>query len=268
MLFACVSVAPDDEGMPFCQDALLLAGHGSSHYTDAGRLLHRHAEALRTGGHFAEVAVGLLRGAPGMGEALASLCAPVIHVVPCFMEAGYFTRVAVPAALRGHRLRDGQLLHVCPPVGAHAGLARLIEGRALRACGVDPSSLSLVLAGHGSARAPGRFTLLHRHRTTLAAMQRFGQVRVSFLEEPPLLADVLAALRTSPTAVLGLFAGEGGHVRDDLPGLVAAEQACRGTGCPPLWDLGTIADDPALPSIILDLVGAKYGLPPVLATEV
>jgi sirohydrochlorin cobaltochelatase len=55
--------------------------------------------------------------------------------------------------------------------------------------------------------------------------------------------------------VIGWFAGEGGHVREDLPALLAAERAGRGRTGAALLDLGIIADDPAMPSIILDIVG-------------
>ena len=250
--------------MAFYRDALLLVGHGSSRYADAAGVLLAHAETLRAGGHFAEVAVGLLRGTPGVEEAVAGLKASVIRVVPFFMEDGYFTRVAVPAALRRHRLRDRQVLHISPAVGTHDRMANLIEGHVLRNCFINHDALSVVLVGHGSARAPGRSTALHRHQAHLTAMQRFGRVLVAFLEEPPLVSGLLAGLRTVPTAIVGFFAGEGGHVRDDLPGLVAAELACRGAGAAPLWSLGGIAGDPALPALILDHVTTTDSFSPSL----
>lgn len=80
-------------------EALLLIGHGSARYADAGQVLEAQAEALRATGRFAEVGVGFLAGTPSPAEALASLSAATIHVVPFFMEDGYFTRVALPRAL-------------------------------------------------------------------------------------------------------------------------------------------------------------------------
>ena len=74
-----------------------------------------------------------------------------------------------------------------------------------------------------------------------------------------LVASLLADLRTVPAAVVGFFAGEGGHVRDDLPALIAAARAHRGAGGAPLSDLGTVSDDPAMRRVILDQVAAAVG---------
>ena len=52
-------------------------------------------------------------------------------------------------------------------------------------------------------------------------------------------------------AVVGLFAGEGGHVRDDVPRLIAEATAARSGA---VLDLGFIGDDPGMPAIILDRV--------------
>ncbi len=52
--------------------------------------------------------------------------------------------------------------------------------------------------------------------------------------------------------VIGFFANQGGHVRDDMPALIAAEQASRGeAGLLVRFD-GSAIDDPALVLIILD----------------
>jgi sirohydrochlorin cobaltochelatase len=237
--------------MTFPGDALLLVGHGSSRHPDAARPLLGHAAALLADGAVAEAAVGLLRGTPDAASALAGLTAPLIHIVPFFMEDGWFTRTAVPAALgltgpwtdRGPRR-----LHYCPPVGPHPGLATLIERRTLQAV-ADPADCTLVLVGHGSSRRPGRRLALHAHQATLLATRRFAAVLTACLEEPPFLPAVLAGVPAGPVAVIGLFAGEGGHVREDLPGLLSSARVQRGAA---LIDLGTVGDDPLMRGIILD----------------
>jgi sirohydrochlorin ferrochelatase len=206
---------------------------------------------LRAQRRFASVAVGLLNGEPSAAEALATLAPHVVHVVPFFMEQGWFVREAIPRAL-GHGL--GHELRYHAPVGVHRDMATLAAARVLRVCGCDASRFAVLLIGHGSARAPGRRMALHRHVEALSATRQVGQVRAAFLEEPPLVADVLREWRASPVAVVEFFAGEGGHVRDDLPALLAAEHAARGDAGAPLVDLGVIADDPAMPRIILDQV--------------
>lgn len=239
-------------------DALLLVAHGATRFADAGRLLHDHAQVLRAQRRFAEVSVGLLNGQPAAVEALAALVPHVVHVVPFFMEQGWFVREAIPRTLgegHGHELRYHQ------PVGVHPNMAQLAAARAQRVLGAGAARFAVLLVGHGSARSPGRPMALHRHVQALSAARIFAQVRAAFLEEPPLVADALREWRALPVAVLGWFAGEGGHVREDLPALLSAERAARGGAGARLLDLGVIADDPAMPRIILDQVtgGATAG---------
>ena len=219
------------------EHGLLIVAHGSARYPDAVRTALAHADAIRTSGQFAAVAVGLLNGAPSVADALASLGPRVIHVVPFFMEDGYFTRVAVPKALGGADVR------LYPPVGTHPGMAGLILGR-VRRFGLLPEELSLVLVGHGSARAPGRRMALHEHAERLR--DRFAAVHVAFLEEAPLVADILAGLRGPAIAVMGVFAGEGLHVRDDLPALIG--------GVAGLTDLGSAGEEAGMAALIVDQV--------------
>ncbi len=233
------------------RDALLLIGHGAPRFADAARILEAHADTLRRRGCFADVATGWLNGRPSAADALASVSSCLVHVVPFFMENGWFVREGVPAALRG----GDRALCFHPPVGVHPDMAVLAAARVERACG-SSAGLSVLLVGHGSACSPGRRMALHRHAEWLAGTRRFARVRAAFLEEPPLVADALAEWRAEPVAVLGFFSGEGGHVRDDLGQLLRTEQARRGVAGVALIDLGLIADDPAMPEIILQQVAA------------
>ena len=231
----------------FPNDALLLIAHGSARYPDAGRTAHLHAGTIRAQGHFAAVGVGFLQGSPSPAEALARLGARTVHVVPFFMEDGYFTRVVVPRALAD---AEGADIRLYAPVGLHEGMAALIEARIATAC-PDTSATSLILVGHGSARAPGRPMALHRHAERLRGAVPFAEVQVAFLEETPSVADSLAAARGASIALIGVFAGEGLHVRDDWPALIAASRRRHG---PIIHDLGTIGDDPGLAALMVDQV--------------
>lgn len=233
----------------FPNDALLLVGHGSERYPDAGAVMRRHAERLREANRFAQVEVALLHGAPSVDDALARVGAGALRVVPFFMEDGYFSRVALSAALRGHPAR------FCPPVGVHDGMTRLIERRALAACvglGIPSRTTAVLVVGHGSSRAPGRTLALHRHASRLAATELFACVEAACLEEVPFAADALHGLRAHPVVVVGYFANEGGHIRNDVPALVTAEQAARGEAGFGVRFFGSVTDDPAMTGIILD----------------
>jgi sirohydrochlorin cobaltochelatase len=233
------------------RDALLLIGHGAQRFADAGRILEAHADTLRRGGCFADVATGWLNGRRNPADVLASISARVVHVVPFFMENGWFVREGVPAVLRG----IDRALRFHPPVGVHPDMAVLAAARVERACGPS-AGLSVLLVGHGSARSPGRRMALHRHAEWLAGTGRFARARAAFLEEPPFVADALTEWHAEPVAVLGFFFGEGGHVRDDLGGLLRKEHARRGVAGAALIDLGLVTDDPGMPQIILQQVAA------------
>jgi sirohydrochlorin cobaltochelatase len=230
--------------------ALLLVAHGSARYPDAAEVLHRHAAALRADGVFRRVEVGLLNGAPSVAEALARIDAAEVRVVPFFMEAGYFTREAIPRAIGGDRRA-----RLYPPVGTHDGMAGLIERQALAACeamGVPSRTAAILVAGHGSASAPGRTLALHEHAARVGWTTLFARVDSACLEEAPFVAGALRGLRHHPVVVIGFFAGDGGHVRDDVPALVAAERAARGQGGPGVRFNGSVTDDPTMVRIILD----------------
>ena len=238
-------------------EALLLIGHGSARYPDAGGAMLRHADVLRQANRFAQVEVALLNGGPSVGEVLGRIGAPTIRVVPFFMEDGYFSRVAVPQAI--HTAVPNERIVRCPPVGVHDGMAGMIEHQAMAACAAGatpPRDAAVLIVGHGSSNAPGQALALHRHAARVAATELFVRVEAACLEEPPFVADALAGLRAHPVMVIGFFANHGGHVRDDVPALIAAEQAMRGGDGPAVRFHGCVADDPMMVQIIIDQAGS------------
>ncbi len=153
--------APRSVAATESKDAILLIAHGSARYPLAARPAEAHLARLTAADPTRFVALGLLNGTPSVAQALAALHAPRIRAVPFFMEDGWFTRVAVPAALVG----DARVV-LCPPIGVHPGMARLIIDSLHRGCaerGLDPTGTAVLIVGHGSARAPGRALALHQH---------------------------------------------------------------------------------------------------------
>jgi sirohydrochlorin cobaltochelatase len=255
-------------------ETLLLIGHGSVRYPDAGDILRRQVDRLRPNKLFAHIDMGLLNGSPTVSEALSAIGSPIIRVVPFFMEDGYFNRVAIPRAI-GAAMPENEIVEISwdstatapierldrqrillrPPVGTHDGMAGIIERQALAGCtqlDVASRTTAVVVVGHGSSTAPGRALALHRHAARVASTGLFARVEAACLEEAPFVADTLSMLRAHPVVVIGFFANLGGHVRDDVPALTAAERAARGaTGRAVLFH-GSVTDDPAMTQIILD----------------
>ncbi len=245
----------------FAHDALLLIGHGSSRVQGAARPLIAHAKVIRGSGRFGEVAVGMLRGEPNAALAFDTLTAPVVHVVPFFLEDGYFTQVAIPELLLP-RAHDSRRIRFCQPVGLNAGIATLLERRLLRHCEsleTDPKTVCVLLVGHGSSKHPGQARALRRHADTLRSSGIFGSLRVAYLEEAPTVAEALAGARDNVVLVLGYLANEGVHASRDLPEPIAAERSWRGTALPPIHDLGAIGADDSLPALIAEQAIAETG---------
>jgi sirohydrochlorin ferrochelatase len=117
---------------------------------------------------------------------------------------------------------------------------------------VPACEAAVLVVGHGSSKAPGRALALHRHTAEVAGTGMFARVEAACLEEPPFVAHMLAELRPYPVVVIGFFANRGGHVLDDVPGLIANEQAARGAGGLAVRFHGSVTDDPAMTRIILD----------------
>lgn len=226
---------------------LLLVAHGSGQYPDAASPALAQAAALRRMGEFAEVEVATLASSPTVPEALTRIGAPRVLCVPFFMEAGYFTRVAIPRAVGD----DGRV-RFCEPVGTHKALPSVITALAEQGCtalGISPDQAAVLVVGHGSASAPGRDLALYDH---VRQLHGFARAEAACLEEAPLIGDALAAMRGWPVIIVGFFAGHGMHVRDDVPRAVADEYAVRGAEGPPVRFQGSVGDDPAMASIIRD----------------
>jgi sirohydrochlorin cobaltochelatase len=231
---------------------LLLVGHGSAASTHPARVLETHAAHLRATGLFASVGIGVLSGEPNAARALAALETETIHVVPFFMSDGYFSETALPRALGSAAVLPR--VRICAPVGSHPGLAGLIAARALRHADdarILPTAISLLLVGHGSKTSAASERTTRLHATAVAALKFFAVVEVAFLEQAPKFSEAVLQGTAGPLAVLGLFAGEGLHGGEDMPGLIAAARRQRGTTGSPLLDLGVIGDEAGMADLVL-----------------
>lgn len=182
---------------------------------------------------------GATLAAPGALEAaLAGLTAPLVY--PFFMAAGWFTRTELPRRLAVAKAGDARLL---PPLGTDPRLPSLAaraaaEGAA--ATGRIPRRTTLLIAAHGSQRAPDSSGAATALAATLAARGDFARVVVGFVEQAPRLVD--AARGLGPAVCLPFFALRAGHVTGDVPDALA-EAGFDGPILPPL---GAHPDIPAL----------------------
>jgi sirohydrochlorin ferrochelatase len=159
---------------------------------------------------------GATLAAPGALEAALSAlpaCPPLIF--PLFMSDGWFVRRKLPQRV-GTCVREvGMQLR---PLGAEPALHRLCLDYAREAAGgagSAPETTAVLIAAHGSSHDPRARQAAEAAARYLEAAGAFREVRVGFIEEPPLLAE--AARLDAPAICLPFFATQAGHVEIDLP---------------------------------------------------
>ncbi len=150
---------------------------------------------------------------PGALETALQAAGPHPLIYPLFMTAGWFTGDELRK-----RLRDRQA-DILPPLGLDPGLpemtAGLLRGVLLRE-GWQACETRLFIAAHGSGRSRNSARDTQAFASALSGHLPFAEIRVGFVEEPPLLADVAVDLG-SQAICLPFFAAKGGHVIDDIP---------------------------------------------------
>ena len=203
---------------------LMIAAHGRR---DAGRhsnesIFHLADNvAARIGG--VQVGCGFINGVPSIAEAIESLVAANTIVYPLFMAAGYFGRTVLNRLIEAKkRLRQGRSITMLPPLGLEPALADLVVAKAAVAAashGVSVQHATLVLLAHGSSRDPHSAIAAEQTAKRACAHQLFGNVRVSFLDQPPSLAATVSEIR-GPIGIVGLFSGDGLHGGHDAARLM------------------------------------------------
>lgn len=239
----------------FSDAALVLIGHGSSRHAESIQPVFQHAQALRERGVFAQVLEALLKGEPGLNQALEAARAPRVFCVPLFLAEGYFTRQVLPQCLglSGSaeagwvrvQPRGSQTLYYCQPVGTHPQIREVVLSRAEEVLAQHPveppvrlNGVTLCLVGHGTERDAGSRQAVEEHVVQLAALKRFAAVHALFIEEEPRVADCYRLARRRDIVVVPFFLSEGGHVSQDIPVLLgeAAEVvAARHRAGQPTW---------------------------------
>jgi sirohydrochlorin cobaltochelatase len=235
---------------------LLLIAHGSR---DGGtRIAGRLAGILS--GQFAETAFAVLRGAPSPIDALATMEAPLVHVVPLLATSGHIVRDVLPAmlpAMEWARLR----LH--PPIGSHpalAGLACEAVRRIMERHRLDPTETAILVVGHGNARDPASAEATRTLSRRLAASSCVAETGCLFLSQHPRVKDWRTVTGQPNVIVLPYLFSDGIHARIDLPTALAEGVDESGflsgamVGGRRLWLAPLLGDDPGLAALVLDLL--------------
>ena len=211
--------------------ALILAAHGSRRGSQANAIVRRIAETIRRRRLYDEVAVAFHQGEPGFDTVLDEIESDQVTVVPFFTSAGHYTEVVLPQALTQNRRYEGLRLRQTPPLGTHGELAPLVARRVtgiMREHGLERSSVSLALVGHGTRRHPDSRESTLQLADTLRRRRVAGEVLAMFIDDEPSVETLLDTAALPHVMVVPFLIGGGSHVVDDIPRLIGRRQRpCR-----------------------------------------
>ena len=244
--------------------ALVLVGHGSTRHPDGAAPVLALAEQIRQLGRFAQVEAVFMKQEPSLASVEARLHSPLVIVVPVFAGKGYYTDTVIPRemGLTGAvTLRDGRRYLYTPPAGTHRRIPGLLACRAegvANAAGMTVAESSLLLIAHGSSRPGGAGETPRAIAAAMAAMNRFAQVELVFLEQEPKAADWAALVRCRHVVALPLLVAQGMHASLDIPPLFGLAKGETG----PIEAQGHrvvlatgIGAEPDLVEVILEMAG-------------
>ncbi|MBC7953104.1 MAG: hypothetical protein H7Z12_14955 [Rhodospirillaceae bacterium] len=206
--------------------AIILIGHGSARHPESAEPIHALAADLKARGPWTEVAAVFMKQAPYLNEALSLVQARRVVIVPVFAGKGYYTDTLIPreVGLDGPLTRrDSRELIYTQPAGCDPRIPGLMACRAdgvVRSAGIDPTTASLLLIAHGSARPGGSGETPKAIAAAIAAMNHFAETRLVFLEQAPFARDWQSHVTDSgELVVLPLLVAQGMHASQDIPPL-------------------------------------------------
>ncbi|HEY5913307.1 MAG TPA: CbiX/SirB N-terminal domain-containing protein [Verrucomicrobiae bacterium] len=218
----------------FSDSALVVVGHGAQSDAAAAAPIYQHAAELRRRRIFGAVLEAFWKQEPQLRSAEAAAGFRRVFVVPFFLSAGYFSERVIPEAL-GFKTglgpgwsrvqeRGAQTLFYCKPVGSDPDLVNIALHRAQEVVEKSPfprapipAKTSLFIAGHGTERDENSRDTIERVVALFILKGLYAQVQAIYLEEAPRISACYELAQTENIVVVPFFAGEGPHVKEDIP---------------------------------------------------
>jgi sirohydrochlorin cobaltochelatase len=272
------------------REALLIVAHGSHLNPRSSAPAQDHADAIRASGAFDEVREAYWKEEPSFRNALRTVTADEVYVVPLFISEGYFTEEVIPRELRLDFEADDwdsdgtsadfatvtpsdadKTVHYCGPVGTHDAMTDVIVRRAETVTGnpdVGPG-VGLAVVGHGTRRNENSAKAVEYHAGRVRDRDRFAEVRALFMDEEPEVDDVTDHFESEDVVVVPLFVADGYHTQEDIPeDMGLTDDGRDGYAVPTrvdghdIWYAGAIGTEPLMADVILeraDDAGADVG---------
>ncbi|MCC3303241.1 CbiX/SirB N-terminal domain-containing protein [Sneathiella sp. HT1-7] len=239
--------------MPPTRPSVLIVAHGSSVSVDAQEAAKQHALTLQQSNRYGQVGVCFLAG----NHTSPNLPGGEVFLLPFFMSNGYFVARRIPELFElteGQRICTDRQLYQCDALGIDPELAGIISAMAQEVCadkGYAPVDIHLVLVAHGSEKSRASAEATYLQQRTVESRQEFARVSVAFLNEAPFLGQWLKNQPENgpPLVLVGLFAADGPHAMEDVPGAIAEWQRETGSKLPAHY-AGAIGTRPEIVRLI------------------
>ncbi len=203
--------------------ALVLAGHGSHISAETAGVVWAYVDRLRHLGVADEITACFWKEQPAFSQALESVAADEVVIVPVFTAQGYFTREVLPAemGLAGPLTRRGKRrIHLTPTVGEHKLLDGIVDARlreTIARCGLQPGATAAAIIGHGTPRNRNSRAAAKAQANRLRALGWLNEVIAVYLDDEPAIPSVYDNTCSPNIIALPYFLAEGSHVTLDVP---------------------------------------------------
>ncbi len=203
--------------------ALILAGHGSHVSANTAGIVWAYVDRLRSWGAADEITACFWKEAPAFSQALDTVLADDVIIVPVFTARGYFTSEVIPTELGiggDAGTINGRRVQLTPPIGEHPRLRSIVDIRLRETIdehGLAPADSAVAIIGHGTRRHRGSRDSAREQAQRIRQLNWFREVVDVYLDDEPDIPSVYRDTRAANIIALPYFLADGSHVRQDLP---------------------------------------------------
>lgn len=191
---------------------VILAAHGAGDNSIANASIEELAKELSHQLNLRVIAAFNL-GHPTYEQALESIDASRIIVVPLMTSAGYFACDVLP------RRFDDPRCSILQPIGAQDAVIAALVARTrctLQSKHLDPADTAIVVVGHGTERSTTSGDATHKLADAIRHEIPGVIAQAAFLDQHPRVEKLAAELRTSHVIVVPFLIGGGYHASRDI----------------------------------------------------
>ena len=248
--------------------ALILAGHGSHVSANTAGVVWDYVGRLRSWGAADEITACFWKEAPPFSQALATVEADDIVIVPVFTARGYFTSEVIPAemGLTGEKtIRAGKTIHLTRPIGEAPRLASIVDERlrgALAQYRLRPGETAAAIIGHGTPRNRHSRDSARHQAERIRELNWLGEAVDVYLDDQPDIPSLYRRTRARHIIALPYFVADGSHVRQDIPRALGISEldSVNRVKDRSVYYCQPVGSDTSVPQLIVDLA-RETGLP-------